>query len=140
MSGHSKWSTIKHKKAILDSRRGAVFTKLGKAITIACRSGGADQASNFQLRLAVEKARQFNMPNKNIDRAIERGSSKGSESSLIEAVYEGFFAGKIAVVVEVVTDNKNRSAALLKSFFVKEWGDRWVNQAVLTSYLIEKLD
>ena len=122
MSGHSKWSTIKHKKAILDSRRGAVFTKLGKAITIASRDGGADITSNFQLRLAVDKAKQCNMPNKNIERAIERGSGKGSEASLMEATYEGFYAGKISIIVEVVTDNKNRTAAEMKSFFEKNGG------------------
>ena len=122
MSGHSKWSTIKHKKAILDSRRGAVFTKLGKAITLASREGGSDSDKNFQLRLAIDKARQANMPNKNIDRAVERGSGKGEEGSLIEATYEGFYAGKVAVVVEVVTDNKNRTAAELKSYFEKNGG------------------
>lgn len=122
MSGHSKWSTIKHKKALLDSRRGAVFTKLGKAITIASRDGGSDLSSNFQLRLAVAKAKQLNMPNKTIDRAVERGSGKGSDVALMEAVYEGFYAGKVAVIVEVVTDNKNRASAELKMIFQKNGG------------------
>lgn len=122
MSGHSKWSTIKHKKAIMDSRRGAVFTKLGKAITIASREGGPDPDKNFQLRLSIDKARGANMPNKNIDRAVERGAGKGGEGSLIEATYEGFYGGKIAIIVEVVTDNKNRTAAELKSFFEKNGG------------------
>lgn len=122
MSGHSKWSTIKHKKALLDSRRGAVFTKLGKAITIASRDGGSDLSSNFELRLAVTKAKQLNMPNKTIDRAVERGSGKGSDVALMEAVYEGFYAGKVAVIVEVVTDNKNRASAELKMIFQKNGG------------------
>ncbi len=122
MSGHSKWSTIKHKKAMMDSRRGQLFTKLGRAITIAAREGGRDETSNFKLRLTVTKARQFNMPKKNIDRAIDRGVGQGGGGSLVEGVYEGYGPGKIAVMVEVVTDNKNRTAAEIKKFFEKGGG------------------
>lgn len=123
MSGHSKWSTIKHKKAIEDSKRGKVFTKFGRAISIAAKEGGGgDVASNFKLRLAVEKAKQFNMPKANIDRAIERGVGKSGGEGLSEAVYEGFGPHEAAVMLTVVTDNKNRTAAEIKKVFERAGG------------------
>lgn len=122
MSGHSKWSTIKHKKAIQDNKRGQIFTKLGKAIVIAAREGGVEIESNFKLRLAVDKAKQFNMPKINIERAIEKGGGGGDAGGLDQAVYEGFGPGKVAVIVEVVTDNKNRSVAEIKKVFEKSGG------------------
>ncbi|MDZ7586657.1 MAG: YebC/PmpR family DNA-binding transcriptional regulator [Patescibacteria group bacterium] len=122
MSGHSKWSTIKHKKAIQDNKRGQIFTKLGKAIAIAAREGGVEVESNFKLRLAVDKAKQFNMPKMNIERAIEKGGGVGAEGGLDQAVYEGFGPGKVAVIVEVVTDNKNRSVTEIKKVFEKNGG------------------
>jgi len=122
MSGHSKWSTIKHKKALLDNRRGQVFTKLAKGITLAAKSGGVDLETNFKLRLAVEKAKQFNMPKKNIDRAIEKGSGSGTGNELFEALYEGYGPGKIAIMVEVATDNKNRTVSEIKKIFEKSGG------------------
>src|SRR3990167_667401 len=100
MSGHSKWSTIKHKKAAADSKRGQAFTKLGRALTIAAKEGGPDPASNFKLRLAAEKARAVNMPKVNIDRAIERGAGTGSGAGLEAALYEGFGPFQVAVMVE----------------------------------------
>lgn len=123
MSGHSKWSTIKHKKAIEDSKRGKIFTKFGRAISIAAKEGGSgDTAANFKLRLAVEKAKQFNMPKANIDRAIERGLGQAGGASLTEAIYEGFGPHEAAVMLEVVTDNKNRTAAEIKKVFERAGG------------------
>lgn len=121
MSGHSKWSTIKHKKEATDNKRGQIFTKLVRAITVSCRDGGADLESNFKLRLAVERARQVNMPKVNIDRAIEKGSGVG-DHGFMEAVYEGFGPGNTAIIVEVLTDNKNRSVSEIKKVFEKSGG------------------
>ncbi len=136
MSGHSKWSTIKHKKAINDNRRGQQFTKLAKVITIASREGGSDPETNFKLRLAIDKARQFNMPNKNIERAVERGSGKVEGEVLSEVIYEGYGPGKVAIVVEAVTDNKNRTVAEIKSFFEKNGGV--LGQQGTVMYLFDK--
>jgi len=135
MSGHSKWSTIKHKKAMLDSRRGQLFTKLARAITVAVREGGGDVGTNFKLRLIVDKARQFNVPKKNIERAIERGTGQGGEG-LLEALYEGFGPGRIAVMVEVVTDNKNRTAAEIKKVFERSGGS--LGQPGSVGFLFDK--
>jgi YebC/PmpR family DNA-binding regulatory protein len=121
VSGHSKWSTIKHKKGIADKRRGQEFSKLSKAIIIAAREG-ADPESNFKLRLAVEKAKQANVPNENIKRAIEKGSGTGGEQNLETVVYEGFGPEQAAVMIEVITDNKNRTIAEVKNFFEKRGG------------------
>jgi len=123
MSGHSKWSTIKHKKAVEDNKRGKIFTKLGKAISIAARDGNSgDTSSNFKLRLAIDKAKQFNMPKKNIERAVERGLGQGGGEALSEALYEGYGPYKTAVMVEVVTDNKNRTSADIKKIFDRGGG------------------
>jgi YebC/PmpR family DNA-binding regulatory protein len=122
MSGHSKWATIKHKKAVTDNKRGQVFTKLGRAIAIAAREGGPDINSNFKLRLAVEKARAENMPKINIERAISKGSGQGEGASLETGTYEGFGPHQVAIIVEVVTDNKNRSSAEIKNIFEKGGG------------------
>ncbi len=123
MSGHSKWSTIKHKKAAADNKRGQAFTKLGRAISIATKEGGPDPASNFKLRLVVDKAREVNMPKANIERAIERGAGQGTGENLETAVYEGFGPGQVAVMIEVVTDNKNRTAAEIKKVFERGGGN-----------------
>ena len=121
MSGHSKWSTIKHKKGVADQRRGQIFSKLAKAIVIAAREG-FDPESNFKLRLAIEKAKQANMPKENIDRAIKKGSGAASGGKLETVTYEGFGPARVAVIVEVITDNKNRTAAQIKSLFEKSGG------------------
>lgn len=135
MSGHSKWSTIKHKKEVTDHKRGQIFTKLVRAITVAARDGGPDIDSNFKLRLAVEKARQVNMPKVNIDRAIEKGTGTGS-MGFMEAVYEGFGPGNMAVIVEVLTDNKNRAVSELKKIFEKNGGS--LGQPGSVSFLFDK--
>ncbi|KKR78248.1 MAG: transcriptional regulator [Candidatus Curtissbacteria bacterium GW2011_GWA1_40_9] len=113
MSGHSKWSTIKRQKGVADAKRGQVFTKLGSAITIAVREGGGgDPASNFRLRLAMEQARGVNMPNINIQRAVDRGLGPSTSSGLGQlesVVYEGYGPSKVAIIVEAATDNKNRT-------------------------------
>lgn len=121
MSGHSKWSTIKHQKETADKRRGQAFSKLSKAIAVAARSG-ADPSSNFKLRLAVEKAKQANVPKDNITRAIKKGSGQLGGGSLDEVTYEGYGPAKIAVIVEVVTDNKNRTVAEIKNIFERDGG------------------
>jgi len=122
MSGHSKWSQIKRQKAVTDNRRAAVFTKLGKAITVASRAGGGDLDTNFKLRLAVQKAREANMPNDNIDRAIKRGTGKDKEHELFEVVYEGYGPEGVALLLEAVTDNKNRTTAEIRNMLTKAGG------------------
>ena len=122
MSGHSKWASIKHKKAVVDARRGQAFTKLANTITVAAKEGGADPEMNFRLRLAVEKARGANMPGANIQRAIDRGVGKGDGAQLSEVTYEGFGPGGVAVLARVLTDNRNRSAADVRSIFGKSGG------------------
>lgn len=121
MSGHSKWSTIKRQKAITDAKKGAVFTKLANAISIAAR-GGADPGMNFALRLVLEKARTANMPTANIQRAIDRGSGKLGGATIEEVSYEGYGPGGIAVIVECATDNKNRTYPEVRLAFSKNGG------------------
>ncbi len=111
MSGHSKWSTIKHKKAASDAKRGKEFTRIAKELTIAAREGGGDLNSNTALRLAVAKARASNMPKDNIDRAIKRGTGELEGGELIEAVYEAYGPHGVGILVHVVTDNRNRAVA-----------------------------
>jgi YebC/PmpR family DNA-binding regulatory protein len=123
LSGHSKWSTIKHQKAVADQRRGKLFSKISKAISVAAKEGrSADPEANPRLRLAMEQARAVNMPKENIKRAIERGIGKGKGSGLETITYEGFGPEKVAVVIECVTDNKNRTGAEIKSFFERKGG------------------
>jgi YebC/PmpR family DNA-binding regulatory protein len=121
MSGHSKWSTIKRQKGAADAKRGALFTKLGKEITIAARAGG-DPDANYRLRLAVDKARQANMPADNIKRAIERATGGDKAIEYEEIVYEGYGPGGVALLVETATDNRNRTAAEVRSIFSKSGG------------------
>lgn len=124
MSGHSKWHSIRRTKGVLDQKRGALFTKLAREITVAAREGGSgDPDLNFRLRLAVDKARQSNMPNENIQRAIERGMGKGGESTLDEISYEGYGPGGVAIIVQAATDNRNRTAAEVRSTFTKGGGN-----------------
>ena len=123
MSGHSKWHSIRRTKGVLDQRRGAIFTKLAREITVAAREGGGDRDMNFRLRLAVEKAKQANMPGENIQRAIDRGSSKGSEAAIDELYYEGYAPGGVALMVQAATDNRNRTAAEVRAAFTKGGGN-----------------
>jgi YebC/PmpR family DNA-binding regulatory protein len=124
MSGHSKWSTIKRQKGANDAKRGALFTKVSREISVAARQGGADLDSNYRLRLAVEKARRppINMPADNIKRAIERATGSGDAEQFEEIVYEGYGPGGVAVLVEAQTDNRNRTAAEVRSIFTKAGG------------------
>jgi len=124
MAGHSKWSQIKRQKAVVDAKRGVVFTRLAREITLAARQG-ADPAGNFQLRTALEKARAAGVPNANIERAIAKGSGQGSEDgdSFEEVRYEGYGPGGVAVLVEAFTDNRNRTAADLRLAFSKNGGN-----------------
>jgi len=123
MSGHSKWASIKHKKAIVDSRRGKHFSKLTRAIMVAARDGGGDPAGNPSLELAIRKAREASMPKDNIERAIAKGTGEGGDAAAIEAVtYEGYGPGGVAVLVEAITDNRNRTGADVRHAFSKFGG------------------
>jgi YebC/PmpR family DNA-binding regulatory protein len=123
MSGHSKWSTIKHKKAATDARRGQLFTKIAREIIVAARSG-ADPETNFRLRLAIQTGKSANMPNDNIDRAIAKGSGTGSDGiELEEITYEGYGPGGTAIMVQTLTDNKNRTASDVRQMFSRAGGN-----------------
>jgi YebC/PmpR family DNA-binding regulatory protein len=124
LSGHSKWSSIKHKKAATDAKRGQLFTKLARAITIAAREGGGDPNANFALAAAIEKARSYSMPKDNIQRAIDRGTGAVGPGDEIErVVYEGYGPGGAAILVEALTDNRNRTSAELRHAFDKNGGN-----------------
>lgn len=130
MSGHSKWATTHRKKEVVDAKRGAIFTKLSNNITLAARQGGKDIETNFKLRLAVEKAKQGNMPKDNIERAIKKGTGELEGVTIEEITYEGFGPAKSAFIVEVVTDNKNRTVADIKHLFSKHGGSLGANGSV----------
>ena len=124
MSGHSKWASIKHKKAATDAKRGQLFTKLARAIAIAAREGGGDPESNFTLAAAIEKAKSYSMPKDNIERAIVRGTGEGSGDEQIErVVYEGYGPGGAALLVEALTDNRNRTGAEIRHTFDRHNGN-----------------
>lgn len=124
MSGHSKWHTIRRSKGVVDQRRGQLFTKLAKDITLAVREGGSgDPEMNFRLRLAVDKARSNNMPNDSIQRSIDRGLGKGNEAALEEVYYEGYAPGGIAILIETATDNRNRTNSDIRATMNKAGGN-----------------
>ncbi len=123
MSGHSKWSTIKRKKAITDNKRGQVFTKMAKIISVAAREGGPDPVTNFKLRLVMDKAREVNMPGENIERAITRGAGTDGETQIEQLMYEGYGPGGIALLIEVITDNKNRTISEVRHI-LDEYGGK----------------
>jgi len=123
MSGHSKWSTIKHKKAKVDAQRGVAFQKYSREIIVAAKLGGADISANFRLRTAVERAKAGGLPNDNIKRAIEKGAGAGSGENYEELTYEGYGAGGVAVFIEAMTDNRNRTAGDIRSYFTKYNGN-----------------
>ncbi len=122
MSGHSKWATIKHKKGIADQKRGQKFTKLIKEISVAAKMGGADPDTNAALRTAILKARAENMPKDNIERAIKKGSGEMGNTVFMELTYEGYAPGGVAIIVDTLTDNKNRTAADVRSTLTKLGG------------------
>jgi len=137
MSGHSKWASIKHKKAIVDSRRGAAFSKLTRAITVAAREGGGEPDGNPALDLAIRKAKEASMPKDNIERAIAKGTGEGGEADAIEAVlYEGYGPGGVAVLVEALTENRNRTSADVRHVFSKNGGS--LGEPGSVAYLFEK--
>jgi len=135
MSGHNKWSTIKHKKGKADAKRGKIFTKLARYITVAAREGGGDAEYNNALKNAVEKAKAENMPNDNIERAIKKGTGDLEGISYEEITYEGYGPGGIAVLVECLTDNKNRTVADVKHYFSKCGGNLGTSGSV--SFMFE---
>jgi YebC/PmpR family DNA-binding regulatory protein len=123
MSGHSKWSTIKHKKAQTDARRGAAYTKLAREIQIAAREGGGDPDSNFGLRLAIDRAKTANMPSSNIDRAIKRGTGEDRDAASMEKIlYEGYAPNGVALLLNCITDNRNRTVADIRHILTKHGG------------------
>lgn len=147
MSGHSKWSTIKHKKAALDAKKGVLFTKIAREITVAAREGGPDPEMNYRLRLTIDKARQSNMPHDNVERAIKKGVGVGNGGSAFdEVVYEGYGPGGAAILIKAMTDNRNRTASEVRATFSRGGGNMgeagsvaWVfeNKAVV---IVEGID
>lgn len=123
MSGHSKWSTIKRQKGAADAKRGALFTKLSREIIIAAKEGGPDPTMNIKLRLAVQRAKNSNMPNDNIDRAISKAAGGGPEDRLEEVTYEGYGPGGTAILIAVATDNRNRTVAEIRHCFTRAGGN-----------------
>ena len=137
MSGHSKWSSIKHKKGAADARRGKLFSKLSRAIIVAAREGGPDPDGNVALATAIQKARDNSMPKENIERAIARGAGSGADSESYETVtYEGYGPGGVAVLVEALTDNRNRTAAEVRHTFSKNDGN--LGESGVVAWLFER--
>jgi YebC/PmpR family DNA-binding regulatory protein len=137
MAGHSKWAGIKHKKAIVDARRGKLFTKLARHITVAAKEGGGDIDGNPALALAVQKAKDASMPKDNIERAIQRGTGEGADAESYEAVlYEGYGPGGVAVLVEALTDNRNRTGSDVRHAFSKHGGN--LGEPGSVAYLFDK--
>ena len=137
MSGHSKWSTIKHKKGAADAKRGQLFTKLSKAIIVAAKEGGGDPAANLSLQNAIEKAKSYSMPKDTIERAIARGAGTDADAAAYETiVYEGYGPDGVAVLVEALTDNRNRTASDVRHTFTKNGGNLGTTGAV--AWLFER--
>src|SRR3954463_15374309 len=131
LSGHSKWSSIKHKKGAADAKRGKLFSKLSRAIIVAAKEGGGDPTNNLSLQNAIEKAKSYSMPKDNIDRAIAKGSGADADADAFESiVYEGYGPEGVAVIVEALTDNKNRTAADVRHMFSKHGGNLGATGAV----------
>ncbi len=136
MSGHSHWATIKHKKGAIDAKRGKLFSKLSRAIIIAARHGGGDPEMNLKLRYAIDKARQVSMPKDNIERAIKRGTGEAEGVTFEEITYEGYGPGGVAILVEVLTDNRNRAASEVRKIFERSGGK--MGSAGCVGYLFER--
>ncbi len=123
MSGHSKWANIKRHKAVVDAKKGAIYAKVAREIIVAAKLGGGDPAANFRLRTAIEKAKAEGVPNDNIQRAIEKGSGAGGAANIEELTYEGYGPGGVAIMVRCATDNRNRTAGDIRSYFSKHGGN-----------------
>jgi YebC/PmpR family DNA-binding regulatory protein len=137
MAGHSKWAGIKHKKAIVDAKRGKLFTKLARAITVAAKEGGGDPEGNPALSLAIQKAKDASMPKDNIERAIAKGTGEGADADALEAVmYEGYGPGGVAILVEALTDNRNRTGSEIRHAFNKHGGN--LGEPGSVAYLFDK--
>jgi YebC/PmpR family DNA-binding regulatory protein len=137
MAGHSKWAGIKHKKAIVDARRGKLFTKLARAITVAAKEGGGDPEGNPRLGLAIQKARDASMPKDNIERAIAKGTGAGADAdAFVSVVYEGYGPGGVALLVEATTDNRNRTGSEVRHLFSKYGGN--LGEPGSVAYLFDK--
>src|SRR5712691_9122243 len=136
MSGHSHWATIKHKKGAADAKRGKMFSKLSRAIIIAARHGGGDPEMNLKLRYAIDKARAVSMPKDNIERAVKRGTGELEGLTLEEITYEGYGPGGVAILVEVLTDNRNRTTGEIRKIFERSGGK--MGSAGSVAYLFER--
>jgi YebC/PmpR family DNA-binding regulatory protein len=136
MSGHSKWANIKHRKGAQDAKRGQLFSKLAKEITVAAKTGGGNPENNVRLRVAIERAREANMPTDNIERAIKRGTGELEGVTYEEVTYEGYGPGGVAIIVNVLTDNKNRTAADIRKIFSRLGGNLGTSGSV--SWIFEK--
>jgi YebC/PmpR family DNA-binding regulatory protein len=136
MSGHSKWATTKHKKAATDAKRGKIFTKIGKEIAVAAKLGGGDPGGNPRLRTAVAKAKSVSMPAENIKRAIQKGTGELPGVSYEEIIYEGYGPGGVAVIIEVMTDNRNRTVSEIRNIFSKAGGN--MGEAGCVSWMFHK--
>src|SRR5215210_2940100 len=137
MAGHSKWAGIKHKKAIVDARRGKLFTKLARAITVAAKEGGGDPEGNPRLALAIQKARDASMPKDNIERAVAKGTGAGADADALQTVlYEGYGPGGVALLVEALTDNRNRTGSEVRHLFSKHGGN--LGEPGSVAYLFDK--
>ncbi|GAB6077026.1 YebC/PmpR family DNA-binding transcriptional regulator [Desulfurobacterium crinifex] len=136
MAGHSKWANIKHRKAAQDAKRGKIYTKLAREITVAAREGGGDPEFNPRLRAAIEKAKKFNMPKENIERAIKRGTGEIAGETYEEVTYEGYGPGGVAIIVKCLTDNRNRTASEVRHAFSKHGGNLGTSGCV--SWMFER--
>ena len=136
MAGHSKWAQIKHKKAVVDAKRGKLFSKLAKEISVAAKLGGGDPSMNPRLRTAIEKAKEANMPQDNIKRAIQKGTGELPGMAYEEAIYEGYGPGGVAMLIEVLTDNKNRTVSEIRHLLSKHGGS--LGEAGCVSWIFEK--
>jgi YebC/PmpR family DNA-binding regulatory protein len=136
VAGHSKWANIRHRKAAQDAKRGKIYTKLAREITVAAREGGGDPETNPRLRAAIERARKFNMPKENIERAIKRGTGEIAGEAYEEVTYEGYGPGGVAIIVKCLTDNRNRTASEVRHAFSKHGGNLGTSGCV--SWMFER--
>jgi len=136
MAGHSKWANIKHRKSRQDAQKGKIFTKLAREIMVAARQGGGDPTGNFRLRIAIEKAKEANLPNENINRAIQKGIGGGEGENYEEVVYEGYGPGGVAITLNIMTDNRNRTAGDIRYLFYKHGGN--MGETGCVSWMFDK--